>query len=141
MSDYGNGTAAATNGVDKPIENPVNEAAAAERAAARQKEFEEGIVKAKEHGWTQPLPYNYAAADAVATQQEPHWLSDAAVYEWDDEFGDVGPVNPELERELFNSDHLMRAGGAIQALSFEVTAEGATRVSPIKEVSTLLDGR
>lgn len=63
------------------------------------------------------------------------WLSDAAVYQWDDEFGDVGEPNPELEKMLFDDENLQRAGGAIKALSYEVSTEGPVKIHPVREVS------
>lgn len=38
------------------------------------------------------------------------WASNAAKYEWNDEYGDVGPRFPELEAQLFGSEHRMRTG-------------------------------
>jgi ATP-dependent RNA helicase DDX3X len=64
-------------------------------------------------------------------------LSDAVIYQWDDEFGDVGEPNPELEKILFQDENLQRVGGAIEALSYEVTVEGPEKVHPVREVSCL----
>lgn len=44
------------------------------------------------------------AADYTAPEAEeaiPTWDGNAAVYQWSDEFGDVGPKFPSLELELF----------------------------------------
>jgi ATP-dependent RNA helicase DDX3X len=38
------------------------------------------------------------------------WASNAAKYEWNDEYGDVGPAFPELEAQLFGGEHRMRTG-------------------------------
>lgn len=38
------------------------------------------------------------------------WASNAAVYEWQDDYGDVGPAIPALEQELFMNRFLQRAG-------------------------------
>lgn len=48
----------------------------------------------------------WSNADAATAAQEPAsenivWDGNAKTYEWDDEFGDVGPKVPELEIELF----------------------------------------
>jgi ATP-dependent RNA helicase DDX3X len=64
-------------------------------------------------------------------------LSDAVIYQWDDEFGDVGEPNPELEKILFQDENLQRVGGAIEALSYEVMVEGPEKVHPVREVSCL----
>ncbi|OCK80775.1 DEAD/DEAH box RNA helicase [Lepidopterella palustris CBS 459.81] len=109
---------------------PTDKPAAIERAAAR--------------GWTKPIPYTYAAADAGAADgdeneppvtaiPEPAWLSDAAKYEWSDEFGEVGPVNAALERELFHRDELMKAGVLTKAYEFDVTVEGPVQIQPVRD--------
>lgn len=38
---------------------------------------------------------------------------------------------------LFQDENLQRAGGAIEALSYEVTVEGPEKVHPVREVSCL----
>lgn len=90
-----------------------------------------------------PIPFNYETvvggeAEPDETRQDAQWLSDAVVYQWDDEFGDVGEPNPELEKVLFDDEHLQRAGGAIKALSYEVAVEGPEKVLPVRDVSCLI---
>lgn len=90
-----------------------------------------------------PIPFNYETVaggepEPDEVQPEARWLSDAAVYQWDDEFGDVGEPNPELEKVLFDDEHLQRAGRAIKALSYEVTVEGPEKVLPVRDVRCLL---
>lgn len=89
-----------------------------------------------------PIPFNYETVVGGEpakdeTRQDAQWLSDAAIYQWDDEFGDVGEPHPELEKMLFNDENIQRAGGAIKALSYEVTVEGPEKVHPVREVSHL----
>jgi ATP-dependent RNA helicase DDX3X len=113
-----------------------------EAALARKKQAAADLVRAKEAGWTNPIPINYETAggreaDPDTTRDSAPWLSDAAIYAWDDEFGDVGEPNPELEKMLFADEHLQRAGGAIKALSFEVHTEGPVKVQPVRDVSLL----
>lgn len=70
----------------------------------------DSAARAREQGWAQPEKYNYAAYNA-STREEleamesafelSDWASNAAKYEWKDEFGDVGPPHPELEHQLF----------------------------------------
>ena len=86
-----------------------------------------------------PIPFNYETvhggeAEKDKTNDTAAWLSDAAIYQWDDEFGDVGEPNPELEKLLFEDEHMQRAGNAIKALSYEVTVEGPEKVLPVREV-------
>jgi len=135
--------------VEAAAPDPADEAAMAEFLAKRQKEIEEGRQKAKEAGWTEQTPYTYtqaggdaprSAAEGDSGEPVPKWLSDAAVYEWDDDFGEIGPVNVELERELFHGDHLMRAGGAIRALEYKVDItlpDNGMKLAPIMNVSVL----
>lgn len=50
-------------------------------------------------GWAQPKADDYTAAEAGVSTQD--WDGNAQIYEWKDDFGDVGPKYPELELELF----------------------------------------
>ncbi|KAF2192525.1 DEAD-domain-containing protein [Zopfia rhizophila CBS 207.26] len=123
--------------------NAANHTASGEAASAlRAKELAENLAKAKEAGWNNPIPFNYESVTGGSGASEAvgeggvvltTWLSEAAVYQWDDEYGDVGPVNIELERQLFHDEHLMRAGGAIKALSFDVFVEGPEKVAPVRD--------
>jgi ATP-dependent RNA helicase DDX3X len=111
-----------------------------EAAIARKQQLTTDLARAKEAGWNNPIPFNYdtvAGGEAAPdeTRDSAAWLSDAAVYAWDDEFGDVGEPNPKLEQELFTGEHLQRAGGAIKALSFDVSLEGPVKVQPVRDVS------
>jgi ATP-dependent RNA helicase DDX3X len=38
------------------------------------------------------------------------WSSNAAVYEWNEEYGDVGPAFADLEKQLFGSEFHVRQG-------------------------------
>lgn len=75
----------------------------------------------KQSGHATRIAYNYAAynmteAERRATEgdapaltpgdvlQDEGWANNATVYEWCDEFGDVGPAHPVLEKQLFGSD-------------------------------------
>ena len=72
---------------------------------------------ASENGWVEPSPYDYKqynatgqdAAEALASAGG-EWASSAARYEWKDEYGEVGPRVPELEKQLFQSEFLNRRG-------------------------------
>ncbi|KAH9868465.1 hypothetical protein J1614_007537 [Plenodomus biglobosus] len=109
-------------------------------ALARKEQAAANLARAKEAGWNNQIPFQYETVVGGTpaegeTRDSAVWLSDAAVYEWDDEFGDVAPPNPELEKVLFLEQHLQRAGGAIKALSFDVSIEGPTKVQPVRNVS------
>ncbi|KAF2198946.1 DEAD-domain-containing protein [Delitschia confertaspora ATCC 74209] len=138
--DFGSGD----KGGDASAATAVDETANAERLAALEQERQAAAAKARDAGWAPQVPYNYTentnpageigeAPDAAAPAAP--WLADAVIYEWCDEYGEVGPRNEELERELFQAEHRMRSGGAIQALTFDVSVEGpeASRPAPVRE--------
>lgn len=85
----------------------------------------EAAAVAREKGWVEPQGYDYSKYNASAPQQkapgstestdapnveEPEWAANAAKYEWSEEFGDVGPPNPDLEKMLFHNEFTNRAG-------------------------------
>jgi ATP-dependent RNA helicase DDX3X len=78
-------------------------------------------------GWTKKVAYDYEtynasgeearAAEERAAKEDGEtgrWASNAAKYEWDEDFGDVGPANPRLEAQLFGDEHITRAGQQVQ---------------------------
>lgn len=65
------------------------------------------LPEAAAHGWAPPVAFEY---DKEKDTTFTGWASNAARYEWNDEYGDVGPRNEELEQQLFHGDHLSRAG-------------------------------
>ena len=85
------------------------------------------------HGWIPPTAFDYARyngeapavnAEASAAFDEAtarrndgdhQWASNAEVYEWKDEYGDVGPTVPELELILFGkkTQNTGQTGGAL----------------------------
>jgi ATP-dependent RNA helicase DDX3X len=48
--------------------------------------------------------------DAVGGIRPGDWSSNAAIYQWNDEFGDVGPSFPDLEKQLFGSENHVTRG-------------------------------
>lgn len=48
--------------------------------------------------------------DAVGGLRDGDWFGNAAVYEWNDEYGDVGPKFPALEKQLFGAANHTRTG-------------------------------
>ncbi|KAH1499833.1 hypothetical protein LV164_002639 [Aspergillus fumigatus] len=97
---------------------------------------------AREKGWVLPEQYDYAKYNSgsaekpeeVTEQSEiPEWAAKAAKYEWNDEFGDVGPPNKELEDMLFRNEFINRAGLKIGNLQkIDVIAESRERPHPVK---------
>ncbi|KAF3004182.1 hypothetical protein E8E13_006126 [Curvularia kusanoi] len=118
----------------RPAPPPMTE----EAAAARKEQLAVDLARAKDAGWNNPMPFNYEPArdepaDNIPISGEAKWLSDAAIYQWDDDFGDVGEPNPDLEKQLYEDSNIQRIGGAIQALSYDVTTEGPEKIHPIRE--------
>lgn len=87
----------------------------------------EAASTAREKGWTEPEGYDYSkynttplgpplatpgeGTESRQQQQDlPEWAANAAKYEWKDEYGDVGPANPQLEEMLFRSELINRTG-------------------------------
>lgn len=78
----------------------------------------EAAALARQKGWTAPEKYDYerynATGGAPPVEEELPaeliWGARAAKYEWKDEYGDVGPANPELEKMLFHNEFTNRRG-------------------------------
>ncbi|KAH4061120.1 hypothetical protein HBH49_011000 [Parastagonospora nodorum] len=110
-----------------------------EAGVARKAQQAEDLARAKAAGWADPIPFNYeAAVPGTADPEESHdtvaWLSDAVIYAWDDDFGDVGAPNPELEKMLFADEFLQRAGTSLGMLgNYNVEVTGPEPVKPVKE--------
>ncbi|PYI02514.1 DEAD/DEAH box RNA helicase [Aspergillus sclerotiicarbonarius CBS 121057] len=98
---------------------------------------------AREKGWTTPEQYDYEKYTATVTplgpsqndgdENLPAWAAQAAKYEWQDDYGDVGPENPALEEQLYRGEYINRTGLKIGNLqNIEVIAESRERPSPVK---------
>ncbi|ETI27608.1 hypothetical protein G647_00057 [Cladophialophora carrionii CBS 160.54] len=137
---------------------------------------EEALKAARDAGWVLPIAHNYTskvpvnalngdeseaqpdaapAAEAEGVEDTPksryhtsNWSHDAAKYEWSEEFGDVGPRDEKLEKELFHGEYINRAGAKIEKrvlfptfyripadissyATVEVAVECKTRLKPI----------
>ena len=114
-------------------------------------DIEEGRARVRDNNWPKAVRYDYSVYNVKPEDEDismeclgekssaepnngPDWLHNAAKYEWDEKFGEVGPEVPELEEQLFNSKHIVRRGNDIQALEFEVKLEGPTPVRPVRQV-------
>ena len=51
-----------------------------------------------------------AMGDGPLGVESGAWASNSAIYEWNDDFGDVGPEYPDLEKQLFGGEFRMRTG-------------------------------
>jgi ATP-dependent RNA helicase DDX3X len=58
-----------------------------------------GSAEQGDKAWIGVQAFDYAAMTKAPDDQQ--WDGHARVYEWKEEFGDVGPELPELEFELF----------------------------------------
>lgn len=68
---------------------------------------------------------------------KPEFAFQAKKYEWKDEYGDVGPEVPELERDLYDDKFLNKAGDGYNIIiggKVEVTVESENKVDPCFEV-------
>lgn len=110
---------------------------------------EESAALVKEKGWAERQAYDYkkfsndrstreAEAGDTAEEAQPvyqdNWLSSAVRYEWDDEFGEVGPEIPKLEEQLFKDQFRQEKGTFLGAYEFKVTCEGPNTILPIRSV-------
>lgn len=92
--------------------------------------------RAQDAGWVATQPVDYSIRQSSRDDEMAHYLAESAVYEWDDEFGDVGPEVPELEEQLFGGHFRVRQGQHMNNLQFEVTVEGPDKLQPARSVST-----
>jgi hypothetical protein len=93
--------------------------------------------RARDAGWVETVPVDYKVQQSSRDDDHANYLKNSAVYEWDDEYGDVGPEVPELEQDLFGGDFRVRQGQHMDKLQFEVTVEGPDRLQPARSVSFL----
>ena len=79
--------------------------------------------RVKEANWSAPQgfdyeKYNAGPRDKAAPASEPvdpegeasSWAANAAKYEWNDEYGDVGPEHDLLREMLFGDEHKVVQG-------------------------------
>ena len=73
----------------------------------------ESVQRSREAGWVEPEKYDYNSYNAKPNEPRdpldpalelPTWAANATKYEWKDEYGDVGPAHPELEKMLFGKE-------------------------------------
>ncbi|CAG8290024.1 unnamed protein product [Penicillium olsonii] len=84
---------------------------------------------ARDKGWTDPVPFAYSE---LTSKEHRDWAGVAARYEWDDEYGEVGPSHPELEEQLFRGNLIPRAGSKLGDLnSFKVNVESPNEIKAV----------
>ncbi|GLI75586.1 hypothetical protein PoHVEF18_003843 [Penicillium ochrochloron] len=96
---------------------------------------EKSYLGPREAGWTDPVPYGY---DSYADRDFADWDGMAPRYEWNDEYGDIGPRNEDLEKQLFNDEFMPRAGLRFDELKksgeeapYSVNVESEFKLKPI----------
>ncbi|KAF1810943.1 putative DEAD/DEAH box RNA helicase [Eremomyces bilateralis CBS 781.70] len=89
-----------------------------------------------DNGWQDPTDYDYEAykegraalLNPLESEQseraERRWASSAVRYEWSDEFGDVGPADPEVEKALFDKLFMLGTGMNFDQYSYECEIKG-----------------
>ena len=95
---------------------------------------DEFLSKAREAGWTETTAFDYSEFQRTGGN-DADYHGASKVYEWKDEFGDVGPEVPELERILFGGEFQMRKGEHTEHLDLEVNLEGPVQIPHIRKVS------
>ncbi|KAI1379841.1 P-loop containing nucleoside triphosphate hydrolase protein [Hypoxylon crocopeplum] len=80
--------------------------------------------------WGKPSPNDYSEND-----NERKWGSNAVVYEWAGDEGDVGPENPDLEIQLFGEPGERQGAGLdfSKIADISVLQEGEKRITPFFE--------
>ena len=75
--------------------------------------------------WAPKIKYNYAVYNASSREEQealkdelPNWAASAEKYEWKDDYGDIGPEHPELEKQLFGGEFLVRSGADMEKFAF-----------------------
>lgn len=71
-------------------------------------------------GWVDAHPEQQFTADSA-----PTWDGNARVYQWDDEFGDVGPKFEDLERELFGDPTDLAARTGLDFSKYAITVSNS----------------
>lgn len=124
---WGNGNhpqAAAADG-DEAIRNDATPATNQNHAA--------DVERARAAGWTETTAFDYQAFERSGGN-DIDWHGLARVYEWKDEYGDVAPRVPELEKELFGGEFQMRTGNHLHNLELDSCVEGSQRIERINDV-------
>ena len=75
----------------------------------------ESAKRAREVGWVEPTEFDYEAYNATPKDEEgtagvSTWAANATKYEWNEEYGDVGPAHPLLEKILFGDENQVKKG-------------------------------
>ena len=93
-------------------------------------------VQLRDLGWSEKIAFDYDKYQESDNSGFDYHGVAPKIYEWKDEYGDVGPRFEELEKILFGGEHILRQGDHLENLTgFEVTVESSERLSPIQKAS------
>lgn len=93
---------------------------------------EEETRQVAERGWTAKQPESEADLKANTVHAQ------GAVYEWDEDYGDVAPRIEELEIQLFKTSSRVKAAEDLTGFNvFDVLVEGPNKIEPVHEVYQL----
>ncbi|TDZ51703.1 ATP-dependent RNA helicase ded1 [Colletotrichum trifolii] len=91
-------------------------------------------LDAEGNEWAKPLKYDYDELAQQGPIEQANWEGNNATYEWDNEFGDIGPKHPELELMLFGDPESRRDHSGIDFTAINTIAVeqvGDVRVKPV----------
>ncbi|RMY14218.1 hypothetical protein D0867_07209 [Hortaea werneckii] len=92
---------------------------------------DEFLRRARAAGWTETTAFDYVQFQRQGGNNTD-WYGAAQVYEWKDEYGDVGPAIPELEIALFGGEFQMRRGEHMGNFASTVTVQNSENLKRIK---------
>lgn len=95
--------------------------------------------RANEAGWAETVPVKCNIQQNSRDEEATRYAADSAVYEWSDDYGEVGPEVSELEEQLYHGGFRLRQGDHMDNLRYEVTVEGPDKIQPARSVSGLCD--
>ncbi|RDW67672.1 hypothetical protein BP6252_09068 [Coleophoma cylindrospora] len=82
---------------------------------------------------TEATGYQLPVTESYQGVAQGEWHSNAKVYEWNDEYGDIGPKFDQLEKQLFGDVNRVRTGINFANISeIEVIQEGTVRIDPVR---------
>ena len=96
-------------------------------------------IDPQSNGWVPPESSdNVDSTDQSSERLLPDWSSKARKYEWKDEYGDTGPEDTDLEKDLFEDTHRPQMGEHYKILrDFKVEATGPEDIRPILKASIM----
>lgn len=92
------------------------------------------VAKVKEAGWIDNVPIDYSVLNGT-DGNFAEWHAKSDVYEWKEEYGEVGPDHERLEKALFGGEYRMKKGTHIANLQFAVVVDGPVQYKPARSVS------